>query len=53
MAKEAELVKPGSNWVKTPTDMLVARCSVRLARLVYPDIVANVYTPDELQEIAQ
>ncbi len=53
MAQAAELIKPGSNWVKVPTDMLVARCSVRLARLVYPDIVANVYTPDELQESGQ
>ena len=50
MARQAGLVKPRSNWEKTPTDMLCARCSSRLARLVAPDIVANVYTPDELRE---
>ena len=28
----------------------VYRASVRLARMVYPDICANVYTPEELAE---
>lgn len=51
MATLAGLTKPNSNWVKFPQDMLPARCSVRLARIVYPDIVTNVYTPDELSEI--
>lgn len=51
MAKQAELVKADSGWMKNPQDMLAARASVRLARLVYPDICANVYTPDELAEI--
>lgn len=53
MAKQADLVKPDSGWVKNPQDMLAARASVRLARLVYPDICANVYTPDELSEIRE
>jgi 5'-3' exonuclease len=51
MARTAGLVKEDSGWMKNPQDMLSARASVRLARLVYPDICANVYTPDELAEI--
>jgi hypothetical protein len=37
----------GSN----PTDMLVARATSRLARMVYPDLLAGLYTPEELAEI--
>ncbi len=51
MAQTAGLVKPLSNWVKVPTDMLVARAQSRLCRLVYPDIVGGLYTPDELSEL--
>lgn len=50
MAKTAGLVKPNSNWVKVPTDMLCARAQSRLARLVYPDVVGGLYTPDEIAE---
>ena len=42
--------KPDSNWARSPTDMLVARCSVRLARLIYPDIAGGLYTPEELTD---
>lgn len=51
MAVTAQLVKKDSNWMKVPTDMLVARCQSRLARLIYPDLIAGLYTPDELTEI--
>jgi DNA polymerase-1 len=51
MAKAAGLVKDKSGWVKNPVDMLVARASARLARMVYPDLLAGLYTPDELREI--
>jgi 5'-3' exonuclease len=51
MAQRAGLVKPDSGWVKVPTDMLVARCSARLARLVYPDLLFGLYTPEELEEL--
>jgi len=51
MAQVAELVKPKSNWLKIPTDMLVARAQSRLCRLVYPDLIGGLYTPDELEEI--
>lgn len=51
MAETAGLLKPNSNWKKIPTDMLVARVQARLCRLVYPDIVGGLYTPDELKDI--
>lgn len=51
MAKTAQLLKPNSNWEKVPTDMLVARCQSRLARLIYPDIIGGLYTPEELKEV--
>jgi 5'-3' exonuclease len=53
MAEAAQLVKPNSNWVKVPIDMLVARAQSRLARMVYPDLLAGLYTPDELKESAR
>lgn len=53
MAVTAQLVKPNSNWEKVPTDMLVARCQSRLARLIYPDVIGSLYTPDELSELRQ
>ena len=53
MAERAGLVKPDSNWLKVPEDMLVARASSRLARLVYPDLMFGMYTPDELREGGQ
>lgn len=48
--KKAEEAWLKSGWGKNPVDMLVARASSRLARLVYPDIVGGLYTPDELRE---
>jgi 5'-3' exonuclease len=51
MARTAGLVKEKSNWLKVPTDMLMARAQSRLARLVYPDLLAGLYTPDELAEM--
>jgi hypothetical protein len=51
MAVIAGLVKEKSNWVKTPIDMLCARAQSRLARMIYPDLLAGLYTPDELEEM--
>lgn len=45
--------KPNSNWAKVPTDMLVARASSRLARIAYPDLLAGLYTPEELREVVE
>ena len=42
-----------SGWGRTPTDMLVARATSRLARMIYPDLLAGLYTPDELAEIRE
>lgn len=53
MARTAQLLKPNSNWEKIPTDMLVARAQSRLARMVYPDLLAGLYTPEELQELRE
>jgi 5'-3' exonuclease len=47
-ANRAGLVKEKSGWTKYPADMLVARATARLARLVYPDICFGLYTPEEL-----
>lgn len=51
MAKTAGLVKDKSNWTKVPIDMLNARAKSRLARLIYPDVVGGLYTPDELADM--
>lgn len=52
MARTAGLLKDKSNWLKVPTDMLVARAQSRLCRLVYPDIIGGLYTADELRELS-
>jgi 5'-3' exonuclease len=36
-----------SSWGRNPADMLVARASSKLARLVYPDVVSGLYDPEE------
>ena len=38
-----------SAWGKHPADMCVARCSSKLARLVYPDVVFGLYAPEEME----
>jgi DNA polymerase-1 len=38
-----------SGWGRHPADMLVARCSAKLARLVYADVVTGLYSPEELE----
>lgn len=42
-----------SGWGHNPKDMLVARAGAKLARLIYPDVVHGVYTPEELLEIRE
>jgi DNA polymerase-1 len=42
-----------SGWGRNPTDMLVARATSRLARMVYPDLLAGLYTPEELAELRE
>ena len=46
-------VRPGKqpgNWHKMPRQMLRARCKSELARLEYPDLLAGLYTPEELRD---
>lgn len=40
----------GDNWKKYPAAMLRARAKAALARDVYPDAIAGVYTDDEVRE---
>ncbi len=48
-ARAAKLLKPNSGWEKHPKNMLRARCISMLARIVYPDILAGLYAPEEFQ----
>lgn len=41
------------NWQAHPAAMLRARAAMALARDEYPDVVANVYDPDELDAAAE
>lgn len=38
-----------SGWGRNPADMCVARASAKLARLVYADVVFNLYAPEEME----
>lgn len=38
-----------SGWGKHGADMLVARASTKLARVVYPDVVLGLYCPEEFE----
>lgn len=48
-AQQAGLWGSGT-WKKYPKNMLSARASMNLARLEYPDLLAGIYTPDELTD---
>lgn len=39
-----------SGWGKHPADMLAARATSKLARLVYSDILFGLYSPEELND---
>lgn len=45
---EADAAWAASNYGRNPADMLVARSGAKLARLVYPDVTAGIYVPEEL-----
>lgn len=46
-AKTADLLK-SVNWQKFPAAMLRARCISAVARMAFPDSIAGMYTPEEL-----
>jgi len=50
-AQRAGLVVDGGNWRKYPAAMLRARAASALARAVYPDVCAGMYTPDEMLNV--
>ena len=47
-AARAQLVKAGGNWVKWPTEMLLARCIARALRQEWRDKVGGRYVPEEM-----
>jgi hypothetical protein len=52
--EEAGLVRPNSPWTKTPKDMLIARCTSRIARTLFADALSGVsYTPEEVHDFTQ
>lgn len=51
-ARRAQLVAKGGNWEKYPRRMLQHRAASTLARMVYPDVLAGCYTPDESAEFS-
>jgi hypothetical protein len=44
--------KPGSGWQKDPSAMLRARCISKAIRMLAPEVVAGVYTPEEAADFA-
>lgn len=49
MARAAGLLNK-SNWKAYPHDMLVARCTARLAKMVYPDVIHGFRAIEEVQD---
>lgn len=41
------------NWTKRPEDMLWARCVSRAVRRICPEIVAGLYTPEEVADFSE
>jgi len=39
-----------SGWGKNPADMLTARASAKLARLVFPDVTLGLYAAEEMDQ---
>lgn len=52
-AKQAKLVKSGGGWEKNPDAMLRARVTSKLMRMIAPDIVSGMYTPEETEEFTE
>lgn len=51
-ARKAGLIRESGPWVAHPQAMLFARALSILARQLYPDVIAGVYSEDEVREIA-
>ena len=48
--KVQEKWKMKDNWVKQPGTMLLWRAMSRAARMIFPDAVCGIYTPDEFAD---
>lgn len=46
-AKRADLVLPGSGWMKYPRAMLMSKALSQGARIVCPHIISGAYTPED------
>jgi hypothetical protein len=53
-AKVAGLLpaKPGSGWQKDPSAMLRARCISKAIRMLAPEVVAGLYSPEEAADFS-
>ena len=52
MAIKAKLLnKPGNTWKDFPHDMLRNRCISQMARAIFPDAIAGMYDPEELEHL--
>ncbi|MET9313806.1 hypothetical protein ABZX12_18495 [Kribbella sp. NPDC003505] len=49
-AKTAGLLN-NSNYRNNPTDMLIARASTRLCRMLFPDVIRGMASAEELEEL--
>ena len=54
-AKQAGLwpAKAGTGWSKDPAAMLRARCISKAVRMLAPEVVMGVYTPEEVSDFIQ
>ena len=51
-ARKAGYVRQGSNWTKDPASQLRARAITRAVRMLCPEVVVGIYTPEELEDVA-
>jgi len=49
-AKASGLIKSGSGWTKDPSAMLRARLISKAIRMLAPEVVVGVYTPEETED---
>lgn len=53
IALSTAAVRNSPLWKADPKQQLAYLCMKRLARLYFPDVIAGVYTPDELEDAEQ
>jgi hypothetical protein len=50
-AQAAGYVKPNSGWMKDPAAMMRARAISRAVRMLAPEVVVGIYTPEEVSDM--